>query len=198
MTLTKNICIISLLFSIAITTISCTSFSKSAFKNDMVSLTENNIEQLNGSFTNHPIQVYEKQNKTWINTKKINVYNLFGSNFIPDKLDSLAITKSEEHIEITFTNKNAIEVKYVINKKTVSKTNIKGQIKKGFFYVDKKSEYWGIPLLFGGYKIEKQRISISKRGNMIINTLYDKGGGILFIFSNGSGNNTSFEIEKTR
>ncbi len=182
--------------------IGCASFSKESFKDEMMYLSENNFTNINGSYKTYPSKVYEEDMKKIISSKmltKTNTYKLFNLNHKVNSLDSLSLNNNIDRIEIIFANSKEFEVKYFIGKTMNSNIKMSGELKNGFFYLDDKiSNSWGIPLLFGGYNSHKRRIGLSKKGNLIFNSVYDKGGGMLFIFSNGSSYNISYEIEKLK
>lgn len=180
--------------------ISCSSFSKQSFKNELIELSENNFKDINGSYKSYPSQVYEDDMKQLFNSKRLkqtNTYQLFNLNYKINLLDSLNLNANIDKIEINFINAKEIEIEYYIGNTVNSKIKMKGELKKGFFYLDDAiNSSWGIPLLFGGYNTHKRRLGFLKNGNIILNSAYNKGGGLLFIFSNGSSYNVSYEIKK--
>jgi hypothetical protein len=181
---------------------SCSSFSKGDFRNDFKELTPENYTELNGIYYFYPQYLYEKKSKTKIPENSLHYESIFAIlSFSPQRVDSITIPdeREKERFELKFKTKKELRMNYIVNGETRAYRTFNGKIKNGFFYLDnKKAESWGIPLLYGGRTVCKHRIGMSKNGNLIVNSVFTSGGSFLIIFSNGTGNVTSYEIEKTK
>lgn len=181
--------------SILVTTIcSCASYSKRQFKKDLQPLKTQNLLDLNGSYSYHPVSRYfsfrkqSEEDKTPDSLVRNNSYS-----FILDNYDSNNF--KDRHITLYLKTEKELIVELVEDSIVLEETLITGKLKNGMFYLDNKFlDCNGIPYFFGGCKNRKRRIGLKNNGNLLINEAEDTSGAILFFISGGvAGYNSTFE-----
>ena len=165
---------------------SCASFNKNhSFKNE-VKLNENSISLLNGSYTVNPSIELNKgrSGKIYFTDKgdlnRTNLYNFFNnsSRSLNDFQDSTYLVK------LKVINKNEILIyQYNIDQKMDS-ILLKYKLKSnGYIYIKNKNfKINGVPYLFGGFELNRIRMTVSNENNLVINSAHYFYGSFLILF----------------
>jgi len=141
-------------------------------------LTENDLTILNGNYNNFPNDgggLYVNK-LTDIFDRNTNIFKLEKD----DKYDSESIT-----VSLTSITDKTLNVRFSENNKTILDKNIKVRLKRdGFLYIkDKILLINGLPLIFGGWNIQKSRITILANGKLYVESNYFFCNGALIVMS---------------
>ncbi|WP_417194996.1 hypothetical protein [Bizionia sp.] len=151
--------------------------------NDLVKLTENNISQINGIYSNFA------ENKP-----KYSHLSFSG------KLTSDKLKDSISKFEIELLNDKKIRFSFLDNKDQINSKIIKYKIQdNGFLFLKNKNfRLHGIPYILGDYEIRKFEIGINNTGNLIMNGVTKRDGAIFIIIWGPPGGAIKFtNIYKT-
>ena len=165
---------------------SCASFNKNhSFKNE-VKLNENSISLLNGSYTVNPSIELNKgrSGKIYFTDKgdlnRTNLYNFFNnsSRSLNDFQDSTYLVK------LKVINKNEILIFQYNNDQKMDSILLKYKLKSnGYIYIKNKNfKINGVPYLFGGFELNRIRITLSNENNLVFNSAHYFYGSFLILF----------------
>ena len=165
---------------------SCASFNKNhSFKNE-VKLNENSISLLNGSYTLNPrIELNKgRSGKSYFTDKgdlnRTNLYNFFNnsSRSLNDFQDSTYLVK------LKVINKNEILIFRYNNDQKMDSVLLKYKLKSnGYIYIKNKNfKINGVPYLFGGFELNRVRMTVSNENNLVINSTHYFYGSFLILF----------------
>ena len=158
--------------------ISCATFEKTNNKNVQL-----NIEKLNGKYSIFAmIQNNNKPyhyNSYYFNNANENFYHKYGrGEWDTIKYDTL--TGGEFSVKIL--DKKRIVLNFYRKSQIVKSLNLKYKLKDNWLYLKNKNFLFaGIPYIYGGIDIKKVRIGVNNRNNLIINTVNNSSGALLFI-----------------
>ncbi len=165
---------------------SCASFNKNhSFKNE-VKLNENSISLLNGSYTVNPSIELNKgrSGKSYFTDKgdlnRTNLYNFFNnsSRSLNEFQDSTYLVK------LKVINKNEILIFQYNNDQKMDSILLKYKLKSnGYIYIKNKNfKINGVPYLFGGFELNRIRMTVSNENNLVINSAHYFYGSFLILF----------------
>ena len=165
---------------------SCASFNKNhSFKNE-VKLNENSISLLNGSYTLNPrIELNKgRSGKSYFTDKgdlnRTNLYNFFNnsSRSLNDFQDSTYLVK------LKVINKNEILISQCNNDQKMDSVLLRYKLKSnGYIYIKNKNfKINGVPYLFGGFELNRVRMTVSNENNLVINSTHYFYGSFLILF----------------
>jgi len=181
----------------------CASFSKKEFRKQSTSLTEKNINELNGKYSFYPIKRFGKRfvNKNIDSLKYTNSYQKIINESWNEKqkFDSILKKESLYSINLKFTEAKKLHISLLENGVVLRDTIFNGKLKNGMFYIDNKFlKCKGVPYLFGGCQNNKRRIGLSESNDLIINEAVSNEGAILLIFGAGVRYNSSFKFKRIK
>lgn len=183
---TNRTAIILTLMTFVVFANSCASFKTKYQVDHNVILTKQNITKINKTFNSIPILStikFQYNPKTIIKSDSLNHNNL--SKYI-EKNDEENIAKTidnEVEIKIRTGNNNEISFYTLKNKEIIDSITFKYKIKNdGFLYLkDSNFKINNVPFLFGGFEINRRRLGLNEKGNLIFESSYYIYGAILVI-----------------
>lgn len=173
--------------SILISTVNCAGFKKN--ESDGLPFSKNKIESINGIYSNQPSYGNGSYVKTLtdILDRNIDMFNW------KEKYNGKNID-----VRLEIIKKNKLNVKIFESEKLMCNKNLHVKQKKdGFIYLrEKRFMLDGIPLIFGGWNIQKSRFIIDENKNLHIQTNYFFCNGFLVVMSDWKTHHYNFIFEK--
>ncbi|MFK7747996.1 MAG: hypothetical protein AB8B65_06385 [Kordia sp.] len=183
-----------IVFAISIT--SCASFSSRITQDQIIHLTEENIQNIEGTYEIESYDSYFKAGKEIVEYKKT-IQDTTIHNFTSTQdIDSTLLKKLV--VDIKLLSNTKIKFTYRHQNTTIEETVLGMKLRKnGMIHLkNKKSHITGIPLLFGNLEIDKSRIGISKNNDLVIHNINHSTGGALIIFSSFDNHNTTYYFKR--
>ncbi|WP_239001254.1 hypothetical protein [Elizabethkingia anophelis] len=157
---------------------SCVSFSKRMIKEDLMVVTKDNVNLIEGKYYSagyeHIDSNRNKSEKVEGFSKMLSQKSIVGSEEIDKveiKLKPLAKNKSYQ-LEFRLTKNDSLKYVFRHNAK----------LKKGLFLLGNyTSECHGIPYLLGGCQKFQSRMGLTKDNHLLVQDYYENSGGALFI-----------------
>jgi hypothetical protein len=189
---------ISIAFLIILLLSSCASFSDKMIKDAKVTLSENNLSKLEGTYELFPDLKYDEKSKAEPIDSEDSKANHSLNYFVSSKQVKYD-SKSKYSVEVKLINKNTI--KFITKNETakIDSIELSGKLKNGLFYLDNKFlKRNGVPYLAGGYTNYKTRIGLARDNGFLVNYAYDNSGAILFLFWAGSAYNLGYHYNRIK
>lgn len=175
---------------------SCASFSNRMVNKNKLSLSENELVKLEGTYALFPDLKYDEKGKV----KSIESdepetrHNL--NYFV--KAEKSKYDYSDSYVvEVKFLDKNRLQFITKKEDSIIENVELRGKLKNGLFYLDNKYlKRNGVPYLAGGYDNHKTRIGLSKDYGLLVNYAFDNSGALLFMFWAGSTYNLGYHYKR--
>lgn len=174
----KNL-IVLILFSLLLQ--NCVTFDKKLVNPVLVNKT--NINDLNGRYemfssSDDTIRIKQKLTQSFLNEMQINI----------SKRDTILDSLKNYEFAIEVINNKKIKLSFFEDGNRFKSMFLKGKLKKdGYFHIKNKVKTWGIPYLVGALHINKKRLSVSKKGDLIFDSSHHRSGAfLLFVFLDGN------------
>jgi hypothetical protein len=178
----KRLIILFLIASVLVS--SCASFSKIDLPANAEPITEDNFDDLSGTFSIYP--TYGLNN----NASLYPIETEFGSS-IPLLFHQGNLLVDSVSIEMESLKK--MKLVYHHHAEVVWTVEVFGKTKRsGFFYPDSFRDCEGIPLLFGGCTTDRIRLIGTTDGSLIIQKTHYQFGAVLIIFGADFGYDKTF------
>lgn len=173
-------------FSILFVTVSCAGFRN---VDPPVGLNKNNVENINGIYKNFPLSKngFYVRTLTDVLDRNNNMFNW------TEKYNN-----DDIKIRLEMVEKNRLHVEISESEKTLFSKNLKVKLKKdGFLYLkEKRFMLDGIPLVLGGWNLQKSRFAIDSNNNLRIQSNYFYCNGVLVLISELKTLHYDFIFEK--
>lgn len=175
---------------------SCASFSDKMIKENKITLSENDLSKLEGTYQLFPDFKYDEKGNIQELDSEVSklTYNL---NYFLQSKESKYEYSDSYLVEVKRIDKNTL--KLITKKGNIVIDNVEavGKLKKGLFYLNNKYlKRNGVPYLAGGYTNYKTRIGLAKDNGLLVNYAYDNSGAILFMFWAGSSYNLGYHFKR--
>jgi len=175
---------------------SCASFSDRMIRQDKVSLKENDLKELEGTYDLFPDLKYDKKGQLQPidseDSKKI-----FNLNYFVSSKDIKYDYSDKYSVTVKIIDLNRIRFITQKNNVKIDSVDLGGKLRSGLFYLDNKFlKRNGIPYLAGGYTHHKTRIGLSKTNGLMVNYAYDNSGALLLIIGAGSSYNLGYHYKR--
>lgn len=166
--------------------IGCATFPKSVINQHI--LTKENINSLNGtyslietyrgSFTDSTSFFYSNNTDLGFNHSFFDEINssMFAKSI---KIDSL----KSYYFVLRILNSKNMEIVYLENNKSIRQQTIKCKLKvDGYLYIKNKNfKIKGIPYLFGEFGTKRNRVTLNRENNLLLETSECSSGGVAFL-----------------
>lgn len=151
----------STIFVLVVFTLSLSSCGSKKIPSDGVFLYEGQLGLMDGYYAIEPYQ------------------NLGNSNYLNlEEFFDMKIPIFVDYLELKFLDEETLRVSYEFENETFEKI-IKGEHKKGAFYLEKKHLFIGIPLIFWTQNKYGKRVMMGKDDNLVIDIYDENNFGII-------------------
>ncbi|WP_109301425.1 hypothetical protein [Aquimarina sp. AU474] len=160
-----------LLSTSLITFMGCASFKEKYSVDKNIGLTKNNIQLINKNFAitaSKEVRKYQDYNLEIIENDT--VFNLFARLKIIDTTFRKEIAKYRNNyvVNLRVKEKNTLVCSLIKNTKIVDSTSLRYKLKNGYLYIKNSNVTINdIPLIYGGFEIDRLRLGINKNGDLI-------------------------------
>lgn len=161
--------------------LSCATFS-SEFQNGG-NLDITNVNSINGKYEIVPMQVDTTKRRHISGRLNYNLIQEFERNPFSPVYVNYDEDSTKYLVEFEIKNSKDIEIKFLKNDQVYNSKIIKYKLKKdGFLYLkNDNTKLWGVPYLFGAMDINKNRISVNEKSNLVLDVANFRGGAMLLI-----------------
>ena len=173
--------------SVLVFTMSCACFKNIESTESFIE--KNNIENITGTYENFPSSGngFYVRMLTDVFDRNINMLNW------KDKYDA-----KNTKVKLQIIEKNKLNVMIFKNEKMVFNKNLRVKLENdGYLYVkEKRFMIDGIPLVFGGWNIQKSRLGVDENNNLKIQSNYFYCNGVAVLMSDWKTLHYNFTFEK--
>ncbi|MEG2310154.1 hypothetical protein [Chryseobacterium sp.] len=173
--------------SLLLFTLNCAGFKNIESPESVIK--KNNIENINGTYENLPSSgsSFYIRMLTDVFDRNINMFNW------KDKYDA-----KKTKVKLQMIEKNRLNVIVFKNEKTVFNKNLRVKLKKdGYLYLkEKRFMIDGIPLVLGGWNIQKSRLGADENNNLKILSNYFFCNGFAVLMSDWKTHHYNLTFEK--
>lgn len=157
--------------------ISCAGFKN--LDNSNIGLNENNLNKIDGTYNDFPSsgKGFYVGRLTEVFDRNLEMYNIHKTN---EKYD-----RKNVNLKLKMVNQHTLNVKIYEAENLLFDKDLKVKLKKdGFLYLkEKRFMVDGIPLILGGWNIQKSRFTIDQNNNLYVQSNYFFCHGILIVMS---------------
>ena len=160
---------------------SCATFSSELQNGGNLNTT--NINLINGKYEIVPIQIDTTKRRFISGRLNYNLIQEFERNPFSPVYVNYDEDSTKYVVEFEIKNSKDIEIRFLNNDQVFNSKIITYKLKEdGFLYLkNENTKFWGIPYLFGAMDINKNRISVNKESNLILDVANFRGGAMLLI-----------------
>lgn len=168
---------------------SCATFNKKIALDKNIKITAHNLNTLEGIYTIHPTigtQQINNYGDRPIENNALNRYTIFNAlkELDPEFQQTVQKNPSDYSVKIKVKTNKRLTFFLQKNKNTIDSISVKYKIKKDGYVYLKNSNFKikNVPLIYGGFKVNKVRLTLNEENNLILDhSYYTYHAALLFI-----------------